>query len=44
MFPIDFVEKSSNLKGFKNPVYPTYIKMIVEIPGPYSEINKGFNL
>lgn len=44
MVPPDSYSVSSNFKGFQNPLDPTSMIMIVEIPGPYSEITKGFNL
>ncbi|MCX2575381.1 hypothetical protein [Pedobacter sandarakinus] len=34
---------SKNFKGFQNPLDPTSMIMIVEIPGPYSKISTGFN-
>ncbi|MBW8362708.1 MAG: hypothetical protein K0M56_11050 [Kaistella sp.] len=40
--PVSF-EQSDNFKGFQNPVDQTSMIMSVEIPGPYSEITKGFN-
>jgi hypothetical protein len=43
MVPPDSYSASNNFKGFQNPLDPTSMIMIVEIPGPYSEISKGFN-
>lgn len=40
--PISF-ESSSNFKGFQNPTDKTSMIMTMEIPGPYSEVTKGFN-
>jgi len=40
--PISF-ESSSNFKGFQNPNDQTSMIMAMEIPGPYSEVSKGFN-
>lgn len=40
--PISF-ESSSNFKGFQNPNDQTAMIMAMEIPGPYSEVSKGFN-
>jgi len=40
--PVSF-ESSSNFKGFQNPTDQTAMIMIMEIPGPYSEVSKGFN-
>lgn len=43
MVPPGSYSVSNNFKGFQNPLDPTSMIMIVEIPGPYSEISKGFN-
>ena len=40
--PVSF-ESSSNFKGFQNPTDQTSMIMTMEIPGPYSEVSKGFN-
>jgi len=40
--PKDYIE-STNFKGFQNPNDQTSMIMIVEIPGPFNEISKGFN-
>lgn len=40
--PVSF-EQSNNFKGFKKTDDQTSLIMIVEIPGPYSEVTKGFN-
>ncbi len=40
--PKGYVE-SSNFKGFQNPEDQTSMIMVVEIPGPFNEISKGFN-
>lgn len=40
--PISF-ELSNNFKGFQNPNDQTSMIMTMEIPGPYSEVTKGFN-
>lgn len=39
--PVGF-ELSSNFKGFQNPADPTSMIIIIEIPGPFSEVSKGF--
>jgi len=43
MIPPASFESSTRFKGFKNPATQTSMIMIMEIPGPYSEITKGFN-
>lgn len=43
MIPPDSFEPSDNFKGFQNPDDQTSMIMILEIPGPYSEISKGFS-
>jgi len=43
MVPPTSFESSSNFKGFQNPSDPTSMIMVMEIPGPYSEVSKGFN-
>jgi len=43
MIPPDSFEPSSNFKGFQNPMDQTSMIMSMEIPGPYSEVIKGFN-
>jgi hypothetical protein len=43
MIPPNLFESSSNFKGFQNPDDPTSMIMAMEIPGPYSEVTKGFN-
>jgi len=43
MIPPTLFESSINFKGFQNPNDPTSMIMLVEIPGPYSEVSKGFN-
>jgi len=40
--PISF-ESSNNFRGFQNPIDQTAMIMTMEIPGPYSEVSKGFN-
>lgn len=40
--PLSF-ELSNNFKGFQNPKDQTSMIMTMEIPGPYSEVTKGFN-
>ena len=40
--PVSF-EISYNFKGFQNPTDQTSMVMILEIPGPFSEVSKGFN-
>ncbi len=40
--PVSF-EPSSNFKGFQNSKDQTTMIMVLEIPGPYSEVSKGFN-
>lgn len=34
---------SGNFKGFQNPADQTSMIMVMEIPGPFSEVVKGFN-
>ena len=41
--PPNSFEISGNFKGFQNPADPTSMIMIMEIPGPYFEVSKGFN-
>lgn len=43
MVPPASFESSSNFKGFQNPNDQTAMIMIMEIPGPYLEVTKGFN-
>ena len=43
MIPPILFESSSNFKGFQNPNDQTAMIMTMEIPGPYSEVSKGFN-
>ncbi len=43
MIPPDSFEPSDNFKGFQNPDDQTSMIMVLEIPGPYSEISKGFS-
>lgn len=43
IIPPDSFKPSSNFKGFQNPIDPTSMIMVVEIPGPFSEVTKGFN-
>lgn len=43
MIPPTSFESSSNFKGFQNPNDQTSMIMAMEIPGPYSEVSKGFN-
>ncbi len=43
MIPPKGYTESANFKGFQNPDDQTSMIMIVEIPGPFSEISKGFN-
>jgi hypothetical protein len=43
MVPPNPFESSSNFKGFQNPNDQTSMIMAMEIPGPYSEVTKGFN-
>ena len=40
--PKDYIE-SSNFKGFQSPNSQTSMIMVMEIPGPFSEVSKGFN-
>lgn len=44
MIPPNSFKASDNFKGFQNPIDQTSMIMAVEIPGPYSEVSKGFNL
>lgn len=44
MIPPTSFEPTSNFKGFQNPLDPTSMIMAMEIPGPYAEITKGFNV
>lgn len=43
MVPPDSFEASKNFKGFQNPMDETSMIMVMEIPGPYSEVSKGFD-
>lgn len=43
MVPPTSFESSNNFKGFQNPNDQTTMIMAMEIPGPYSEVSKGFN-
>lgn len=43
MIPPGSFERSANFKGFQNPDDQTSMIMTLEIPGPYSEVTKGFN-
>ena len=43
MIPPQYYIESTNFKGFQNPNNQTSMIMIVEIPGPFNEISKGFN-
>lgn len=43
MIPPTSFESSNNFKGFQNPNDQTSMIMAMEIPGPYSEVSKGFN-
>lgn len=43
MVPPTSFESSSNFKGFQNPNDQSSMIMTMEIPGPYSEVSKGFN-
>lgn len=43
MIPPKTFEPSVNFKGFQNPIDQTSMIMTMEIPGPYSEVSKGFN-
>lgn len=43
LIPPEGFSASSNFKGFQNPEDPTSMIMLVEIPGPFSEISAGFN-
>lgn len=36
--------QSTSFKGFQNPDDQTSMIMIVEIPGPFNEVTKGFNI
>ncbi len=40
--PAEF-KLSENFKGFQNGNDPTSMIMVLEIPGPYAEVTKGFN-
>ena len=43
MVPPSLFESSNNFKGFQNPIDQTAMIMILEIPGPFSEVLKGFD-
>ncbi|MBQ0787714.1 MAG: hypothetical protein KBT69_09445 [Oceanihabitans sp.] len=43
MIPPNSFVPSPNFKGFQNPKDQTSMIMILEIPGPYLEVSKGFN-
>ena len=42
MIPPEAYELTGNFKGFQNPDDQTSMIMIMELPGPYSEVSKGF--
>jgi len=42
LVPPTSFEASSDFKGFQNPADPSSMIMVVEIPGPYSEVAVGF--
>ena len=42
MIPPELFQASTNFKGFQNPVDQTSMVITMEIPGPYSEVSKGF--
>ena len=42
LIPPEGFSPSENFKGFQNPEDPTSMIMLVEIPGPFGEIAKGF--
>lgn len=43
MIPPSTFVPSGNFKGFQNPSDQTSMIMAMEIPGPFSEVTKGFN-
>lgn len=43
LVPPQSFSPSSKFKGFQNPNDQTSMIMIIEMPGPFSEITKGFN-
>ena len=43
MIPPKSFELSSTFKGFHDPYNPMAMIMLMEIPGPYNEVSKGFN-
>jgi hypothetical protein len=43
MVPPILFDVSNNFKGFQNAADPTSMIMVLEIPGPFSEVSKGFN-
>ena len=43
IIPPESFQVSNNFKGFQNPDDQTSMIMTMEIPGPYSEVSKGFN-
>lgn len=42
MIPPEAYELTGNFKGFQNPDDQTSMIMIMELPGPFSEVSKGF--
>lgn len=42
MVPPDNFEPSGDYKGFKNPEDPYSMIMLMEMPGPFDEVSKGF--
>jgi hypothetical protein len=43
MVPPAAFQSSTNFKGFQDPKDQTSMIMVMEIPGPYLEVTKGFN-
>lgn len=43
MIPPESFKQSDNFKGFQNPEDQTSMIMLMEIPGPFSEVGKAFN-
>ncbi len=43
MVPPPLFSEATNFKGFQNPLDPTSMIMTMVIPGPFSEVSKGFN-
>jgi hypothetical protein len=43
LIPPPGFEQTAQFKGFQNPADPTSMIMVMEIPGPFSEVSQGFS-